>query len=153
MTNDTRPQMRSTQLQSSFQYLQDMAVAKAPSTHCLQRSYSCRPCRKRLPTSRHWWKATNVGFTFTTGAEARLMQRIGCTVQMLNVGTVTNCFLRTVRSHVQRNRPSGDCVLNQAVVALLFGGEWKEPHLSENDTSMLFDTLLGFVRRLRRQRS
>ena len=107
--------------------------AQEPSTHCGKMSYSFRLCRKLLPTSRNLWRVTPMEFQrrHFFGAEVTFMQRIGYELPMIDLGIVIHCFLKSVRPHVKLGGRSGDNVLNQSVVDLLFNGVWRTSHLSD----------------------
>ena len=63
-----------------------------------------------------------------------------CAVSMIDVGVVTSrIFFEPIRRRVD------DCVMNQAVVAVLFGAEWRRPHFAENDAQMCLDSLEGIL--------
>ena len=57
---------------------------------------------------------------------------------------MSHVFLRPVREKVNLNStPKDKCVLNQSVVAVMFGAPWRPPHLSQNDAQMLLESLRG----------
>ena len=57
---------------------------------------------------------------------------------------MSKIFLRSVRNALDVNSiPDNKCVLNQAVVAVVFGAPWRPPHLSQNDAQMLLESLPG----------
>ena len=68
---------------------------------------------------------------------------VGCeqsTLSMIDIGVVaSSIFLGPIRSRVD------DCVMNQSVVAVLFGAEWRTPHFAENDAQMCLDSLEGIL--------
>ena len=81
------------------------------------------------------------------GTDHKFLEEIKFEPVVIDLGTVVHAFLRPVRCQVQAEL-GYECKLNQGVCALVFGGKWKEPHLSESDVLMLIDTLKGFVNAL-----
>ena len=80
------------------------------------------------------------GFHFF-GAEASFMETISCATPLIDFGQVSHCFLKGVRCEVDLDDQSEKCVLNQAVVAVVFGATRRPQHLSQNDALMLLGLL------------
>ena len=95
---------------------------------------------KRFKCLHHW-----------RGADGRWLQKIGCDIDIIDLGLLYQRFMVPVKSEIENAQGKGMYGATQSIACVAVGGALQPPHFSEADAQMCWSTFLGVVSRVATQ--
>ena len=80
------------------------------------------------------------------GGDGRWLKKIGCYIDIIDLGLLYNRFMMPVRSLIETAQ--GKYGATQSIACGAVGGTLQPPHFSSCDAEMCFSTFLGVVTRV-----
>jgi hypothetical protein len=85
------------------------------------------------------------------GADGRWLQKIGCDIDIIDLGLLYRRFMVPVKSEIENAQGKGMYGATQSIACVAVGGALQPPHFSEAEAQMCWSTFLGLVYRVATQ--
>ena len=85
------------------------------------------------------------------GADGRWLQKIGCDIDIIDLGLLYQRFMAPVKSEIENAQGKGMYGATQSIACVAVGGALQPPHFSEAEAQMCWSTFLGLVYRVATQ--